>query len=477
MKPLVKVLSDEDISRIHQSSLTLLSKIGMFFPSKEVRGLLRQAGAEASCKDIIRIPESLIDRAIRSVPKRKDVILYGRDSKHDKAFEPQEPKLACMTMATSVIDPDSGEKRPATNQDLARLIRLADSLAHVEVNGGLITPQDVPGGVNDWYTWATCLKNTTKHITGGVLGARGVRDAIEMAAIAVGDKALFLKRPSISGWVLTLPPLGIDEGSLEALMELSRWKIPAMVSSGPILGVTSPVTIAGTVAQAHAEILACLVVSQVVNPGSPFVYTSFARGMDMRTGSVSMASPEFAILKAAMAQMGRSLDLPIRMPGMLRDAKLLDAQAGFETGMVSALTGLVADLMDGMQLDSDLVVDYADLVFCDDCMGAVKRLARSLEVDETTLALNVIEEVGQRGSFLTHGHTVKRFRDELWQPGLMERRNWDQWAGDGRRPIREVALQRAKETLRVEQKPLLSAEAEVEIDAVVERARLEFTGS
>ena len=82
-----------------------------------------------------------------------------------------------------------------------------------------------------------------------------------------------------------------------------------------------------------------------------------------------------------MAQMGRSLDLPIRMPGMLRDAKLLDAQAGFETGMVSALKGLVADLMDGMQLDSDLVVDYADLIFCDDCMGAVKRLARSLEVD------------------------------------------------------------------------------------------------
>ena len=247
MKPLVKVLSDEDISRIHQNSLTLLSKIGMFFPSKEVCDLLRQAGAEASGKDTIRIPESLIEIAIRSVPKRKSVILYGRESKHDIAFEPQEPKLACMTMATSVIDPDSGEKRPASNKDLARLTRLADSLAHVEVNGGLITPQDVPGGVNDWYTWATCLKNTTKHITGGVLGARGVRDAIEMAAIAVGDKALFLKRPSISGWVLTLPPLGIDEDSLEALMELGRWKIPAMVSSGPILGVTSPVTIAGTV--------------------------------------------------------------------------------------------------------------------------------------------------------------------------------------------------------------------------------------
>ncbi len=475
MKPLMKVLSDEEVSRIHKSSLSILSKIGILLPSKEVRNLLGEAGAEGSGKESVRIPESLVEKAISSVPKRKEVILYGRDPRHDVVFEPHEPKLACMTMATSVIDLDSREKRPATNEDLAKLTRLAESLTHVQVNGGLITPQDVSGGVNDWYTWATCLKNTTKHITGGVLGARAVRDAIKMAAITVGDEALFLKRPFISGWVLTLPPLGIDEDSLEALVELSRWKIPAMVSSGPILGVTSPVTIAGTVAQAHAEILACLVVSQLTNPGAPFIYTSFARGMDMRTGSVSMACPEFAILKVAMAQMGRFLDLPIRMPGMLRDAKLLDAQAGFETGMVSALTGLVADLMDGIQLDSDLVVDYADLVFCNDCMGAVKRLARSLEVDEATLALDVLEEVGQGGTFLAHDHTVKRFRHELWQPELMERRNWNQWAEEGGWPIHEVALQRVKETLKVEQKPLLSTEAESQIDAIVEEARTELT--
>ena len=107
-------------------------------------------------------------------------------------------------------------------------------------------------------------------------------------------------------------------------------------------------------------------------------------------------------------------------------------------------------------------------------MGAVKRVARSLEVDEATLALDVIEEIGQRGTFLTHGHTVKRFRNELWQAGLMERRNWDQWAEEGCRSIREVALQRVKETLRVEQKPLLSVEAEAEIDAIVDRARTKF---
>ena len=118
-------------------------------------------------------------------------------------------------------------------------------------------PQEVPGAFNDWYTWATTIKNTTKHITGGMLGARCVKDAARMGAIALGSEEQFRERPFISGWVLTLPPFGIDTESLDALMEMSRWKIPVILSSGPILGTSSPVTIAGTVAQAHAEILGC----------------------------------------------------------------------------------------------------------------------------------------------------------------------------------------------------------------------------
>ena len=443
----------------------------MRLPWKGVHELLSHARVNVLPDCLVRIPEHLVEEAIASVPKGAGVTLYGRDPRHDVTFEDHVPKLACMTMATSVLDPYSRQKRAATNEDLAKLTRIADALAHVAINGGLVTPQEVPGGVNDWYTWATCLKNTTKHITGGVVGARGVRDAVQMAAAAVGDEDLFLRRPFISGWVLTLPPLGIDSASLEALVEMGRWKIPAVVSSGPILGVTSPVTIAGTVAQAHAEILGCLVVSQVAHPGAPFIYSSFARGVDMKTGNVSMACPEFAILKVAMAQMGRFLGLPTRMPGMLRDAKILDAQAGFETGLVSALTSLAADVMDGMQLDADLVVDYPDLIFCNECMGALKRLARTLHVDRNTLALDVIESVGPGGTFLIHEHTVDNFRHELWQPGLMERRNWNRWVEDGAKAIDEVALKRILTVLESDPVPMLPATAEAEIDAIVDNAR------
>jgi len=471
MKPILQFLSNEEIQIIHQSALQILSSIGMRLPHEEALELMSQNGAEIGDGNVVRIPKRLVEAAIETVPKRKDMTLFGRDPKHDVTFEKQDPALACMTMAVNVIDPHSRRKRPATNDDLAALTRIADQLENIHVNGGLVTPQEVPGDFNDWYTWATTIKNTTKHITGGMLGARCVQDAAKMGAIALGDEKLFQERPFISGWVLTLPPFAIDTESLEALMEMSRWKIPAMLSSGPILGTSSPVTIAGTIAQAHAEILACMVVSQLVNPGAPIIYTSFARGMDMKSGNISMACPEFGILKVAMAQMGKSLDLPIRMPSMLRDAKILDAQAGFETGMIGTVTGLIADLMDGMQLDMDLVVDFPDLIFCDDCMAAVRRMAAKLVVDEDALAMETMKAVGPGGTFLSQDHTLRNFRRELWMPKLLERRNWDLWENDGAQDIRTVSFQKVIELLETKFENQLPADIVAKIDNIVDEAQ------
>jgi trimethylamine--corrinoid protein Co-methyltransferase len=471
MKPLIQFLSDQEVKLLHEQSFRILKEIGMRLPHEEALELMSQNGSEIVDGNVVRIPTRLIDAAIESVPKRKDVTLYGRDPKHDVTFEKHDPALACMTMAVNVIDPHTRQKRPATNEDLAALTRIADQLEHIRVNGGLVTPQEVPGEFNDWYTWATTIKNTTKHITGGMLGARCVQDAAKMGGIALGDENLFRERPYISGWVLTLPPFAIDAESLEALMEMSRWKIPVMLSSGPILGVSSPVTIAGTIAQAHAEILGCIVVSQLANPGAPIVYTSFARGMDMKSGNVSMACPEFGILKVAMAQMGKYLDLPIRMPSMLRDSKVLDAQAGFETGMIGTITGLIADLMDGMQLDMDLVVDFPDLVFCDDCMAAIRRMAGKLVVDEGSLAMETMKAVGSGGTFLGHPHTFDNFRQELWMPKLLERGNWELWEKDGALDIFKVAEKKALEMLAADPEPLLSAETEDQIDEIVRKAQ------
>ncbi len=474
MKPGMSYLSGKEIELVHTSALRILSELGMRMPSPEALDLLAGAGAAIKDGDIARIPPPLVERAVEQVPKREAVILFARDPVHDVRFTSHDPAAAAMTMATHVIDPHTGRRRPATTGDLANLTRLVDRMPNVRVNGGLVTPQEVPGQINDWVTWAVTLEHTTKHITGGMYGARCVHDAARMAALAGGGESAFRQRPSISGWVLTLPPLGIDRESLEALMAMSRLGIPAVVSSGPILGTTSPVTLAGTIAQAHAEILGCLVVSQLAGPGAPFIYTSFARGMDMKAGTVSMACPEFGILKVAMAQLGRFLGLPVRMPGMLRDAKVLDAQAGFETGLTGVLAALSADLIDAMQLDADLLVDFADPIFCDECMGALRRLARPLVVNEETLALGALADVGHGGSFLAHDHTFAHFRDELWEPRLMERRNREVWQREGARDARARALERALALLEQSPAVELSARARAGIDEIVERARADY---
>ena len=476
MRPELHYLSNSDIESIHECSLKILNEVGMKFPAREALEVFNKAGATIINNDTVFINERLVNDALNKTRKRKDFTLYALNPEKDVKFEDHDPGITCMTMATSVIDPWSGEKRPASNIDLERLVRIADQLEHIKVSGGLITPQDVDHTVCDWHTWATCIKNTTKHITGGVLGYRGVQDAIEMGSIAAGSKKTFLKKPFISGWVLTLPPLSMDTASLEAMMEMNRYNIPIMLSSGPILGSTSPVTIPGMIAQAHAEILGCITLSQLINPGAPLVYTSFARGMNMKTTNISMAGPEFAVLKVAMAQMGLWLDFPIRMPSMLRDAKVLDAQAGFETGMVGTLSSFNADIMDAMQLDTDLVVDYPDLVFCNDCMAFIKHALRPVKVDPKSMAFDVIKEVGPGGNYLTSQHTFQHFKDELWHSDLFDHDNWESWKNKGSKTIRDKAMEKTYDLLELAYQSIISPEQSAAIDSIVEKAQNDLSG-
>ena len=232
----------------------------------------------------------------------------------------------------------------------------------------------------------------------------------------------------------------MDTGALEAMMEMNRHNIPIMLSSGPILGSTAPGSLPAMVAQAHAEILACITLSQLIRPGAPAVYTSFARGMNMKTTNISMAGPEFAVLKVAMAQMGLALDLPVRMPAMLRDA---------------------------MQLDTDMVVDFPDLLFCNDCMAVIRHALRPMDVNETTTAFDLIREVGPGGNFLAHRHTFENFKTELLHPELMDHDNWASWYKKGARTIRDKALIRVRGLLTEKADPLVTPEQARAIDAIV----------
>jgi trimethylamine--corrinoid protein Co-methyltransferase len=466
MKPTLKYLSDREIRLIHESAFKILEAVGVKMPHEEALTLWSQAGASVD-GDVVKIPARLVEKALETSPKRDQVALYGLDSKHDISFTSHEPRAAAMCMAVSVLDLETGEHRSAGMEDLVRQTWLLEQLPNIEVNGGLVTPQDVPGQFNDWYTWAGTIKNTTKHVTGGMYGAQCVRDAMAMGALAAGGMEHFKKRPHLSGWVLTLPTLGNDYAGLDALMEMARQNVVVILSSGPMLGASSPMSLAGSVAQAHAEMLAGITLMQLVNPGAPLVYTSFIRSMNMKTMAVCMASPESGIMRGAMAEMGHFLGLPVRMPGLLRDSKILDAQAGFETALTGLTLAYNCDLMDSGQLDSDLLVDYADPIFINEAMYAIKRSVRELAVNEKTINLDHIAAIGPGGSFLTTNETVRNFRKEVWHSTLFEQGARDVWVKQGSLDIRERALNQARRILAERQSHLMPPEVCRRIDDLI----------
>jgi len=477
MHPEINFLNRQEQDRIHQAALWLLENVGMQMPAKEAIDIMKKAGAKLDGENIIKIPADLVIDAVAKAPKRSEFVLYGRDEKYDIHFSTDTPVLTSMEEATHIIDLKTRERRLCTQNDLSDIVRLIDALENISINSAIATPQDVPHETAEWFAFATVLKNTSKPITVDAPGAQFVRDAVKMASLAAGGEDNLLKRPFISFVVLTRPPFQIDRLSLEALIEISRYGFPIKLSSGPILGMTAPVTIAGTLALVHAEVLACLTLSQIINPGTPIMYTSFARGFDMKTAAVAMSSPEFAIMRGAIAQMAHYLDLPARLAGILRDAKVLDAQAGFETGTVGLVGAIAADMIDGLQYDMDTLVDYADLVFVNEAWGALKRIARGFTIDDNTLALETIKEVGHGGSFLSKKHTLRNFKGELWVPHLIERRPWAQWEKDGKKDSEQRAREKAIEILESYQPNRLAPEIEVEIDRIAKGATIDYTES
>lgn len=443
MRPVVNFISQQEIEIIHEKALEMLEDLGMKFEAAEAREYFVKAGATEE-DGVVKIPRSIILDGLKTVPKRDDFVLYGRTRDKDIKVSDEVPYLAAMTMATHVLDIETGEKRKATDYDLEMLTKMMERLDTVGIASALITPQDVPMQASDWYTWATSIKNTTKHITGGAVGKEGVRDAIRMASLAAGSEEEFLKHPFISFWVLTMPPLRVDENTCNVLMESAKFKVPSVISSGGILGMTSPMSVESALVHTHAEILACIALSQLVNPGAPVIYSSYVRSMDMRTMCITMSSPESIIMKGAMAQLGNYVGLPTKMPANLRDGKLLDGQIGFETGMGGTAGALSCDFIVGMQMDMDLLVDYADLIYSQECMSILQRLVRPMNFDDETLAYDNMEEVGHGGSFLDSDHTLENYQDELWTPTVMERGNWDNWVAKGSKDIREVCLEKAK---------------------------------
>ena len=430
----LRFLESEEEEYVHEQSVRVLGDIGVLIRSPRVAKMLADHGASADKDGVVKIPESLIDEALRKAPK--EFTLCARDKSKDmKIPVTSAPYIATDGLTVYMYDLETGKKRTTTRKDLADFARLADALDGVDFFWPVVTAYDVPAVSHNVYEMWTSLLNTTKHVQHDSITADEARIEVELASLLVGGEKELKKRPIFSVVSCPIAPLSFEKGAVEAQVEFAKAGIPVASMSMSLSGMSAPVTIAGTIINANAENLASLVISQVASPGAPHIYSFESMPIDMQTGYMNNSAPELPLISAAGAQMAKRYGRPSMIggwgvggdtPGIA--SSLLDCLPYIFT----TLTG--TDLVPGCgALECAKGAALEQLVIDAYLWEDVKGFIRSFKFDDNTAAIEIIRQVGHGNSFLNHHHTAANLRKELFFFNK-KRQSWWATLSDGMVP-------------------------------------------
>lgn len=463
-------LSETDLYRIHEASLSLLANHGVLSQSSAILHLFQISGADVDTESrLIRVPPALVEAALKSAPK--SFVFHGRDPAMDLLLESGRVYYGMGGASEPYFwDYDLGQPRPPTKADMVNCTRLGQALPNVDFVMALCSAGDAPEGQNFLHEYDAIFRNTTKPVVYTAPGRRLAAWFLQMAAAACGGETELRRRPWVAFFVTPTSPFQVtplDEGIFEA----AEFGVPVLLCPGPMMGATSPVTVAGNLTQTNAEALFVLVLSQLIKPGTPVIYAPMTPAMDMLTAQCTYGSPEQALGRTGVAQLGRFYNLPSFGTGAT-EAKLPDAAAAAEAMMsmlLNALSGLTMTQTMGT-LASGLYGAPEMLLICDEMAHMIKRVLAGISVNETTLALDVIQEVGHGGHFLAHEHTYQFFKQELFFPALFRRQSIDHWQQAGARSITAAAHQHAQDILAQAGPAPLPPGADEALEQVLRRA-------
>lgn len=434
-KPKQTVLSQAQIQKIHSATLEVLERIGVQITNKRAIEILYSNGAKVEGK-VVRIPAWIVEEAIRKSPAR--VVLGNRKGQRTVFLEADStyfgPSLDCL----EYLDPLTNERRPFTSEDCRVTATIADGLPNYSWVMTIGMADDVPSEIADRVIAKQVLLNCEKPYVFCCNDANSLNDIYQMALMIAGSEERFQRAPTLVEFTQPISPLVHYDSSLDKVIFCAEKNIPLIYYAAPMLGSTAPTTMAGTIVEGSVESLTGLVISQLVSPGTPFIYGAFASIMDMATTIFSYGAPEMNLMVAAMAQMAQHYRLPFYGTAGCSDAKFPDAQAGAEAAfscLSSALSG--ANLVhDSGWLDHGSVASPAYIVLVHEILYMVKQHMQGITVNEDNLALDLLEKVGPGGHFLNEKQTRERFRD-FWYPKLFDRTVFEQWQNKGSKQLEE----------------------------------------
>lgn len=474
LRPALRMLSDEQIVAIHHATLDILSQTGIVMKNAAARQVLLDAGAWESDdpsgnpdRRRIKIPPHLVTDALAAAPSR--ITLHDRLGRLVMPLEAGKVFFGTGSDCIFTIDIETGERRKAVLEDVARFARLGDALDGIDFVMSMANPEDVPPLDAYVHEFIAMIRNTVKPNVYTANNRRDMEDIYRIACATVGGETALRERPFMLLYAEPISPLLYNDESVDKLMFCAEKGIPVTYLPSPNSGGGGPITVAGSLAVGNAECLAGLVIAQLVRRGAPFLYGMNIATLDLRSTIVSYGCPEWVVSMPAWCDLARFYNLPVWGAAGATDSKVVDAQAGSDAALsiISAFLGRCNLVHDVGYIEYGSTSSMEMVVMCDEIISEVRYVMEGIEVSERTLAREAIHNAAPGGGFLADDHTLNNYQWAQWRPGLIDRNRYDRWAKRGSLDLAARARRRAEQILAEHQVPPLNAAAEKVIAEVL----------
>jgi len=428
-----RAVSDDQLEAIHLASLKVLQDTGIDVLNDEARKLLGEAGATVDPhSERVRFDPEMVMEWVAHAPSAFP--LHARNPEHTVTFGGRHVVFSSVASPPNVSDL-AGGRRTGNDKDFKNLVRLSQHLNAIQVHGGYpVEPADIHASVRHLHATYDLLTLSDKGVNAYSLGAQRNQDCLELVRIARQrtDEQIDAE-PSVFTIINTSSPLRLDIPMCQGIIEYARRGQISVITPFTLAGAMAPVTIAGAVTQQNAEALAGVTLSQVVKKGAPVIYGGFTSNVDMKSGSPAFGTPEFIQSAMLGGQLARRYRLPYRSSNV-NAANALDAQAAWESvfSLWGAVMGGANLVLHGAGwLEGGLRSSFEKMVMDADLLQMVASFLQPLTVDDASLAVDTIAEVGPGGHFFGTQHTQDRYRNAFFAPMLSDWRNFESWEEAG----------------------------------------------
>lgn len=472
----LELLTERDINKIKDASANILKNIGVKINHEEILKILAENGFEVNLKEKnVKFPEEKLYKFISYANSK--YVLYGRDLNKRAEFGYGKTNTMSSSGQFMFYDWKIDDRREPTSEDIILAARVASNLENIDITGALVVPNDIDPRIRDIKVAIDLLNNTNKPIAFWLNNGSTVKYIIEIMEVLRDGQGKLKDFPFCECFIEAISPLQFTKEGMEILKLFAEKGLPIGFGPMAMQGATAPVTVAGTIAQENAEILAGIVISQVINPRNPVTYWGIPHCMDMATGNMSFGSPEQGLLAVGLIQVARSYGFKAVGVNLgLSDSNSFDCQSGFEKG-VTLFQGIQAgaDILGHQGISGqDSCGSLPQLVLDNELLSYLKRYFRSYQVNDNTISLGLIEEVGIGGNFLSRNETAEGFRKEVFIPEILNRDSWDTWSSKGRESAKDIAVNKIEEISRKEKVKEIEEDKMKEIIKIYKRAQKEI---